>query len=551
MSPKSPRDSASRAPNPTPHANDGIFQVAVSYSHGHFPEGQFFQENENTFLTAVDVSEYSQSPQSPNLLTRTETPLNSFERLPCELTTLIMEYLDISSLVAMALVNLGIRKLVQELPAVKKIQQNVYAARAVNRMCTSGTAKFFSLPFFMVKFTSWTCTLCQRREFAVVFCLLSCRRLCRSCYGLSNFCPPLPVTMAMECFQLDHEEITYSIGSALMPIPPSAQRESCCGQLRRPGWYPRVEVVSITAASKIARSKYNIGGDLDYLHVLVSAYLREHNIDPDPNSLRDIQLWGTRFPGLLQAIRTSWSLLGVNPNIQSNLLFTTLPYLHPRKTPLKIESGIWCVGCHRDLAVNCALNPVGARDYGGHAVHVREAFPNHVSTCHTAHQIKNGIFLRLSEEHKLTRVLFLKRMEYWPKGYRCPSEVVSLYHRRPGDKNWTATKFREWHAESLRRIVELGERDRRCRVQSADVIPYFDEKCRSSSEISTSHTVCKLTVRADNLQHLGVPKEKALVPGLWEVREKNEAVDESDEESVASKQNEDDSKGSDDSDEEL
>ncbi|ERF70576.1 hypothetical protein EPUS_07873 [Endocarpon pusillum Z07020] len=689
MSPNSLQGSASPAPNPTRHANDGTFQVTASFNHGNFPDGQFFLENENTFLTAVDVSKYSQSPLWPNLLTRTLMPLNNFERLPLELTTLIMEYLDISSLVAMASVNLRMRKLVQELPAVKKIQQNVYAARAVNRMYTSGTAKFFSLTYFMAKFTSWICTLCQRREFAVVFCLLLCRRLCRTCYGLWNFCPPLPVTMAMECFQLDHEEITCKMGSALMPIPPSAQRQSCCGQLRRPGWYPRVEVVSIAAAADIARSKYNIVGGLDYLHDLVSNYLMEHNIDSHRNALRDIMLWDKSFPGLLEAIRTYWSLLGVDPNIQSDLLFTTLPYLHPRRTPLKVESGFWCVGCQRDLVLKCAFNPIRTPNYGGLAVYVREAFPKHLSTCHTARQIKKGILLPPFEEYKLTRHLFLKRMEYWPKGYRCPSEVIRLYHRRPGDRNWTATQFREWHAESLRRIIELGERDRQCRAQLADFKHHFDEKCRLSSGISTSHTVCKLTVGAgnpqshgktgeigfdrglhadsgrsdaekssppmlqkhddnmsrsrssrtaelaedspksssttiphdetrsddmtstsgrcqvsetggkdavpatlptnelaqaehnihpvpvtkgneskdqngngslgsdrpsepfaDNLQNLGVSKEKALVPGLWEVR-KNEAVDDSDEESVGSKKNEDDSKESDDSDEEI
>ena len=503
MSSTSLQDDASPAPNPGRHANDSIFQVTAPFNPQHLPEGQFFLENEDTFLTAIDVSKSSQwSPQS-NLLTRTVMPLNSFEQLPCELSALIMEHLDISSLVAMASVSLRIRRLVQGLPAVKKIQQNVYAARAVSRMYTSGTAKFFDLTDFMEKYTSWTCTLCHRHEFAVIFCLLLCRRLCRFCYSLWNFCPPLPITMAMRCFRLNHQEITCGIGFALMPIPPSAQRESCCGQLRRPGRYPRVEVVSLAAAAHIARSKYENVGGLDYLRVLVSNYLMEHNIDPYHTVSGHIMLWDKRFPGLLEAIRTSWSLLGVNPNIQSNVLFSTLPYLHPRRTPVKIESGIWCFGCQRNLGIKCGFNSIRKMDCGGLAVHIREAFPKHFSICHTARQIKKGVFLPLFEEYKLTRVLFLKRMEYWPKGYRPPSEVVKLYHRRPGDKNWTAAKFREWHAEGLRRIIELGERDRQCRAQLADFIHYFDEKCRLSSEISTNHTMCKLTEEAGNLQSHG------------------------------------------------
>ena len=56
---------------------------------------------------------------------------------------------------------------------------------------------------------------------------------------------------------------------------------------------------------------------------------------------------------------------------------------------------------------------------------------------------------------------------------------------------------------------------------------------------------------ADNLQNLRVSKEKALGPGFWEVRAKDEVVDESDEESVASKGKGDDSRESDDSEEEA
>lgn len=637
MSPNSLQDSASPAPNPFHLVNDGIFQVTTPVNHEKSPWGQVFRENENTFLTAIDVSKSCQSPLMP---------LSSFERLPSELSTLTMEYLDISSLIAMASVNHRIRKHVQELPAVKKIQQNVYAARAVNRMYTSGTGNFFSLTYFMAQFTSWKCTLCNRHEFAVIFCLLFCRRLCHVCYATWNIFPPLPVTMAMRCFGLGREEITCSVGSALMPIPPSAQRESCCGQPRRLGWYPRVQVVSIAAAARIARSKYNLVGGVDHLHVLVSNYLTNHNIDPDPNLQGNITLWGKHFPGLLEAIRMSWSLLGVDPNMQSNFLFTTLPYLHPRGTPLQIESGIWCAGCQRDLVTKRSFNPIRRLDYGI-AVHVQEAFPKHFSTCHTARQIKQRILLPLVQENRMTRVLFLQAMEYWPKGYRCPPEVVRLYRRLPGDKNLTAIQFLEWHVESLRQIIELGERDRQCRTKWAGCTQYFDKKCRLPSEISTDHTVSKLTVGggnpqshgktetigldrglhadsgrsdgekssppmlqshddimscsrssrtaelaehsqkssptgvphdetltkgndskdqngngnlgserasdslADKLQSLGVSKEKASVPGLWEARAKNEAVDESDEESVASKEIEDDSKESDDSDEEL
>ncbi len=222
-------------------------------------------------------------------------------------------------------------------------------------------------------------------------------------------------------------------------------------------------------------------------------------------------LWDKTFPGLRRAIRTSWSLLGVKANIQSNLLFSTLPYLHPRSTPIKIESGIWCVGCHRDIAIKRGFDFIRRMNCDDLAVHVREAFPEHFSNCQTARQIKEGNFLSLIEEYRLTKVLYLKRMEYWPRGYRLPPELIRLCHRRPGDKNWTAIKFQEWYAESLRSIVELGERDQQYRTQLSDFAHYFDEKCHLSSQVSTDDATCTLTEETRNFPiNLGQAQSQSL-----------------------------------------
>jgi hypothetical protein len=83
---------------------------------------------------------------------------------------LVLEHLDIASLVTIASVNTHVRGLVQGLADVKKIQHNIYAAKAVSRMYTIGTGQFFSLKDFMAAFTSWTCGRCGARNgFAVRF----------------------------------------------------------------------------------------------------------------------------------------------------------------------------------------------------------------------------------------------------------------------------------------------------------------------------------------------------------------------------------------------
>jgi hypothetical protein len=60
------------------------------------------------------------------------------------------------------------------------------------------------------------------------------------------------------------------------------------------------------------------------------------------------------------------------------------------------------------------------------------------------------------------------------------------------------------------------------------------------------------TIPADDLEKLGISREKALVPGLWEMRSENTDSDDSDEDSVGSKKQEDEHRqDSDVSDEEL
>jgi hypothetical protein len=189
-----------------------IFVVTTPYQHSQRLYGHFFVENENTFLSALGAPttspETSKSGHSP---ARERTQRNRFERLPYEILMLVLEHLDIASLVTIASVNTHVRGLVQGLGDVEKIQHNICAARAVSRMYTIGTGQFFSLKDFMAAFTSWTCGRFGARDgFAVRFSLMWCLRICR-CTCQSG---AILLGMALQCFGLGREEIVRHVGFA-------------------------------------------------------------------------------------------------------------------------------------------------------------------------------------------------------------------------------------------------------------------------------------------------------------------------------------------------
>jgi hypothetical protein len=74
--------------------------------------------------------------------------------------------------------------------------------------------------------------------------LMWCLRICRRTYQSGA----IPLDMAVQWFGLGREEIVRHVGFARAPIPPSAQSESCCGQLRRRGIYQRIEVIHFQEA---------------------------------------------------------------------------------------------------------------------------------------------------------------------------------------------------------------------------------------------------------------------------------------------------------------
>jgi hypothetical protein len=84
-------------------------------------------------------------------------------------------------------------------------------------------------------------------------------------------------------------------------------------------------------------------------------------------------------------------------------------------------------------------------------------FPSHFRTCLTARQIKQGVLLTVSEEDGMTRALYLKEEEYWPKGYSTLQKVIHFCGTLQGDSNWTASEFRAWHSKAIHLITEMGE----------------------------------------------------------------------------------------------
>jgi hypothetical protein len=174
--------------------------------------------------------------------------------------------------------------------------------------------------------------------------LMWCLRICRRTYQSGA----IPLDMAVQWFGLGREEIVRHVGFARAPIPPSAQSESCCGQLRRAGIYQRIEVIHFQEAVKMAFSKHAKHGGPECLQALYDNYVLDHNIDLLSGGL---PICGVEFRGLRQGFRLCWSFLGVGPSMVPYFHLVTLPYFHPRTYPIKIESGFWCEGCERDKRV--------------------------------------------------------------------------------------------------------------------------------------------------------------------------------------------------------
>jgi F-box domain len=123
-----------------------ILEVTTPYQHSQPLYEHFFVENKNTFLSALGAPttcpETSRSGHSP---ARERTQRSRFEGLPYEILMLVLEHLDIASLVTIASVNTHVRGLVQGLADVKKIQHNIYTARAVSRVYTIRYGTVFKL----------------------------------------------------------------------------------------------------------------------------------------------------------------------------------------------------------------------------------------------------------------------------------------------------------------------------------------------------------------------------------------------------------------------
>jgi hypothetical protein len=279
----------------------------------------------------------------------------------------------------------------------------------------------------------------------------------------------------------------------------------------------------------MAFSKHAKCGGPEYVQALYENYVIEHNNLP---LSRGLLIHGVEFRGLREAFRLCWSLLGVDPSMLPYLHLVTLPYFHPRTYPIKIESGFWCEGCERDKRLvrgfDLSRRRIACDDL---RVHVEATFPSHFRTCQTARQIKQDIFLTPFEEAEMTRALYLKRGEYWPKGYLTPVKVIQFYGRLQGDSNWTASEFRAWHSKAIYLVTEMGEGDLWCRQWLTDFPTYIDASCpddvgelsawralpemmsgsggHQMPETQTVAAVCA-TVSADDLEKLGISRERRL-----------------------------------------
>jgi hypothetical protein len=462
-------------------SNASNSKAAAAFDHSIYIFGDIHAKNENTFLNAVDVSEICTGASQSGHQIAGES---LFEKLPLELIVQVFEQLDISSLVSIASTNLRVRGFVQGLPDLQKIQQNLYASRAISRMYTLETARLFTLKDFMKAFTSWSCNKCNNRtDFAVSFDLMSCERYCHMCYLSSRETDTLPVEMAAQLLQLDHQEIVDHVGVSHLPIPSMFQRRSCCGHLRRTGIFRLVQVTSLALAVRQAKLKYAKSGGPQHLQTTVATYLRKYNIEPPSGGLL---VGGIKFPGLEKAIEAYWSLLGVVPTMPKQLILCTLPYLEPKSNPTRVEPGLWCEGCGWDRGVMHGFDLKLQRYREPREIYTKETFCRHLKTCQNALNIEEGIILPLSEEFRLIEELRLKVMEYWPRASEAPQEFQRFLHVWYSHRKWRAAVVRGCHARAMRRIIELGELDKECKRKLADSTREFSEKCDNAPISSTT-----------------------------------------------------------------
>jgi hypothetical protein len=233
----------------------------------------------------------------------------------------------------------------------------------------------------------------------------------------------------------------------------------------------------------MAFSKHAKRGGPEYIQALYDNYVLEHNIDL---LSRGLSICGVELPGLRQAFRLCWWLLGVDPSMVPYFHLVTSPYFYPRTYPIKIESGFGCEGCKRDKRVVRGSDLRRGIPCDELGIHLEVTFPSHFRTYLTARQIKQGVFLTVSEEDDMTRALCLKREEYWPKGHSTPQKVIHFCGRLQCDSNWTASEFRTWHSKAIHLITEMGEGDLRCRQWLTDFTTTIDTICRILNETATT-----------------------------------------------------------------
>jgi hypothetical protein len=456
-------------------------EAAADFSHENRPFGSFYQENEKTFLSAVECAKRCCEPErrGDGLEEVNSNELaGCFKALPCEIMLLVLEQLDLATLVATASVNTYMRGLVQGMADVRKIQQSVYSARALSRMYTTGTARYFSLPNFMKALTSPGCGICDRQsEFAVYFCMMRCCRICRLCrVSSASYIPYLPVELAKRIFDVDDRDISGVEPSARILVPPSAQHGDCpvhstsCGD----GEWRSVDIVHAEHAFEMAMYKHRNNGASMHIKMLVNDYLVERRVEFRSARRQEDDII---FPGFTKGVQEYWRFLGICGEFPKHMLMTTLPYLHPRTHPAKFDPGLWCEGCMRDVVVNRHSTGDKARYPGGLPTHLENAFPDHARHCKTAQDISKGVFLKISVEWKLLGAVRREKSSYWPERAQVPLDLRAAPVTHPAaERNKTAQQFREWYVRTMQRIVDLGEKDVLCRRRLAIVTQQLNAK---------------------------------------------------------------------------
>lgn len=513
--------------------------AVVEFDHTNLLDGGFFAENEKTFLSAVSASTGSRSSQQclsqqgRSVETRA-TPSSRFEQVPYEMMLSVLELLDISSLVTLASVNTYVRTLIQRLPDIVKIQQSIYSARAISRMYTTGTANNFRLKHFMQAFMSSECGICNdSRDFAVSFCpMLGCR-ICRGCQHNGSHQRYIPAEMAVDCLGLNEQDMMCSGGFARIPIQFFSEGEACCGQTGPLAKTRRINAIFHRSAVAMAIHKYAEYGGMLYVKLLANDYLLKRHIGfgHEPHAADN---W--IFPGFADAVRRRWKALGVCSHKLKRMLFTSLPYLDPKSYPLRIELGIRCQGCIRDMVYKHCVLPYSRDVWVDIEVHSNETFRDHSYTCSSAQSINKGVCLTFQAEAKLINNLIEKKEAFWPQEEKeafwpqenqAPVLVEDLTRFCPSNVRWTAKRFRAWFSKSMQRIIDIGQRDLECKRKLAEFARIYNERSsilyatdsKSSNRIKFNFTdePSEVTNTPSKLTHrTRVTLTPCRKSGLWE-----------------------------------